>query len=116
MHHPGLDLDDERDPWWLLLPGMNWRTIQSDTWPSDSFANSVCAMACTVRLIRDGQPSARRLYVDQNKELREWLDKAREPEDAYLRRLALCLLVDVAPGGDDPRTLLAGLVKPLTEN
>ena len=117
MMHTGSWLDEELDLWWLLLPGMNWRTIQSETWPSRSFANAVCAMACTVRLIREGNAGAkRRRYVDQNVVLRDWLNKADGPEEAYLRRLALCLLVDVAPEDEDPQTFLAALVKPLAGN
>jgi hypothetical protein len=117
MMYRGLHLEEELDPWWLLLPGMNWRTVQSESWPGRSFANTVCAMACTVRMIQEGNAGTkRRRYIDQNTVLRDWLNKAETAEDAYLRRLALCLLVDVASEGEDPQTLLAELVKPLAGN
>ena len=95
-------------PWWTRLPGMDWR--DAGDWPDMQVANAVCAMACIARLIKIGKSPRReraRSTAGDARYLRGWLDKApSDGQDAYLRRVALCLAADVAEPGDSPRWVL----------
>jgi hypothetical protein len=87
-------------PWWVPVPGMNWRGREH--WPPRAEANARCAMECAARLIRlqlDGDKPNTRAMKQVSADvrgLREWLDAAQTDEDAWLRRTALCLITGLA--------------------
>ena len=94
------------DPWWIAVPGMDWR--RSRRWPERPAATAACAMACTARrLTASGAQDADKLrkYAPQAARLRKWLDGADSGSDAWLRRYALCLATDLAPADAEPRYL-----------
>ena len=99
-------LADLQGPWWITIPGMNWRT--QATWPEPQVAATACAVACTVRMLatsgRQGADRLRRYARDVGK-LKDWLGKASSAEDAWLRRYALCEVVDLAPASTELRNL-----------
>ena len=94
-------------PWWITIPGMNWRV--SRRWPDRPVAAAACAMACTARLVATSDnrdPDKLRKYFAQAGRLRKWLESPAADADAWLRRYALCLATDLAPAGLEPRYLI----------
>lgn len=91
-------------PWWLVLPGMNWR--RRGAWPEREIANAIVAIACAVRLIAaTGQGGKRRQILADTRLFRDWLNEAAGDADAFLRRFTLCLLLDIATPEDTSRDL-----------
>jgi hypothetical protein len=92
--------------WWIMLPGMNWRS--RGTWPPAHLANAICAEACSVRLIEiAGQVSRLQKFFQDSRRLREWLNEAEEDDlAAYHRRMTLCLVMSVATPRTEPQHLV----------
>ena len=106
MNIPSCYLDAQERPWWTYLPGMNWRTAQAMSEAEVSLVNRISSLACTARLMStQNGDQKRREAAGQASDLREWLGKAVNAEEAYLRRLALCLVTDITPGGVSPRAV-----------
>jgi hypothetical protein len=95
---------DERDQetavfWWLRLPGM----APPDHGPQmpAQVANQVCSLICAIRLRgvlkRMAGSDGFRRCTEAARKYCEWLDDAVDDYDAWLRRVALCEVVDALP-------------------
>jgi hypothetical protein len=97
--------DSYEYPWWLLLPGMNWRARSA--WPTPGTTNAICAAACIIRLVEvTGRESRLGNLLQDVRKLRDWLDEAEGDEAAYHRRVTLCLVMSIATSRTEPQHLV----------
>lgn len=92
-------------PWWTGLPGTGW----NDELPGDAFAGAVIAQACAEHVL--GAPAGRGEVMPRDVEqlagkICDFLARARDQFDAYLRRVLACIVCsgNVRPP-DVPRQL-----------
>lgn len=92
-------------PWWAGLPGTAW----NDELPDDAFAGAIVAAACAEHLF--GAPPGRGEWMpgDVDKltgQLIGFLAAATSPQDAYARRVLVCIVCtgNIKPA-DIPRAL-----------